>query len=138
MSTKTNEPVEVRNRLGKIEDFVKVSKGAFDAPGTVVKIERAKVTFKDEPVAMVAKIIQIAAQANEVIDDHVKQMLEVASTAVRQINAGVAVNNGRLEVLNDMNILGIVPMEFESDINNTSPYCPTPKKQAPQALQGFF
>lgn len=131
----TDEPAEVHERLSKIGDFVKVSKTAFADSNTIDKNVRAKKNFKQEPVALISKLIENAAGSSEIIDEPVKQILEIASVAVRQLETGVAVNDGRVENLFEMNILPVVPFIFYSDVNNTSPYCPTPKKQAPKALK---
>ena len=135
MSTKSDAKAELHERLGKIEDFVKIARKAFADAVTSEKNIRAKNNFKNEYVALISKLIDNAAESTEIIDDRVETILETLSAVVRQLQTGVGVNNGPLEKLNHMNILTIVPLEFESDGKNNSPFHPTPKKPVSKALK---
>ena len=135
MSTKSDAKAELHERLGKIEDFVNIARKAFADTVTSEKNIRAKNNFKNEHVALISKLIENAAESTAIIDDRVKLMLEILSAVVRQLETGVAVNDGTLEKLNYMNILTIVPLEFESDEKNKSPFQPTPKKSVSKALE---
>ena len=135
MSTKSDAKAELHERLGKIEDFVKIAMKAFADTVTSEKNIRAKNNFINEHVALISKLIENAAESTEIIDDRVETILETLSAVVRQLQTGVGVNNGPLEKLNHMNILTIVPLEFESDGKNNSPFHPTPKKPVSKALK---
>jgi len=137
MSTKSDAKAELHERLGKIEDFVKIARKAFADAVTSEKNIRAKNNFKNEYVALISKLIDNAAESTEIIDDRVETILETLSAVVRQLQTGVGVNNGPLEKLNHMNILTIVPLEFESDGKNNSPFQPTPKKPVSKALKNM-
>ena len=137
MSTKSDAKAELHERLGKIEDFVKIARKAFADAVTSEKNIRAKNNFKNEHVALISKLIDNAAESTEIIDDRVETILETLSAVVRQLQTGVGVNNGPLEKLNHMNILTIVPLEFESDGKNNSPFQPTPKKPVSKALKNM-
>ena len=136
MSTTTSDAkAELHERLGKIEDFVKIARKAFADTVTSEKNIRAKNNFINEHVALISKLIENAAESTEIIDDRVETILDTLSAVVRQLKTGVGVNNGPLEKLNHMNILTIVPLEFESDAKSNSPFQPTPKKPVSKALK---
>ena len=135
MSTKSDAKAMGQERLGKIEDFVNIARKAFADTVTSEKNIRAKNNFINEHVALISKLIGNAAESTEIIDDRVNLMLETFSAVVRQLETGVGVNDGPLKKLNYMNILTIVPLEFESDKKNNSPFQPTPKKPVSKALK---